>query len=224
MPIFPNAYEEKPTPDGDDKILISDTADSSEVKSTTFSGAVSFLQSAIGWIQTNMLANSSVTSPKLDYNSGIWWEELGRVSLGSASDNISLLNVPARKYLQVKLVVTDVSVGSPVRMNFNSGSGSTYAYSNDGTSTTSQTHIQLTPATTTAPGTYLVDITNSVGTEKQAIYRSIRAAPGASGVIVTSSGAGKWANTADSINRVAFYLINSAVFSVGTELIVLGHD
>ncbi len=190
----------------DDKVLIQDTSNSDALRTVT---AVSI---------ANLVS------------SGMWWEELGRTTLGVAGDTLSLPSLPAKKYLH--LIWHCVAVTNPIQpvLRFNNDTGNNYAitYSqNYGAlvTTVSQSNISVASAASLGVHAGEAKVTNVLADRKmvRAIGVSdanLGAANGSTQIDVT----GKWANTSAQITRVDLINLSTGDFAIGSELIVLGHD
>jgi hypothetical protein len=159
---------------------------------------------------------------------GIWWEELGRTTLGSAGDTISLTPIASRKYLKILASCLPSSQIRPV-IRFNNDSGSNYSYrfslngAADGTAV-SQTAFSDSTASTTEH--YLSwEVVNIAAYEKigYGVWWS-RGTAGAGNAPVRLEGVSKWANTTNAITRVDVVNTGTGDFAIGSELVVLGHD
>jgi hypothetical protein len=196
--------------------------------------ATSKLASDAG-ITSGMLGADSVIATKIDWAStgadgGIWWEELGRTTLSSAGDTISVTPVAARKYLMIFVTATATGGTISTHLRFNNDSGTNYAErtsSNgaaDGTANT-QTSISLQISTGSTPRNTIAFVTNITALEKLVDFRS--SGPGSAGGANApdrKEGLAKWANTADQITRVDVVNAGTGDFAIGSEVVVLGHD
>lgn len=180
-------------------------------------------------VTTDKIADSTVTFAK---TTGIWWEEIGRTTLGSAGDTISVASLPARKYLRILANITATGGTASVALRFNNDSGSNYAetlYSPNGgadVNSTSQAQIGISGATNFQP--YLIDCiaTNDATAMKVVtIQRSSSGGSGAGNAPGRLDITGKWANTTDQITRIDF--INTSGtgdYAIGSEVVVLGRN
>jgi hypothetical protein len=212
------------SPDGDDEAPIVDDSVGS-TKKFTLTLLKEWLQSLVGWITTAMIGADQVTATKIDWaatgaDAGIWWEELGRTTLGSAGDTISVTGLPARKYLRIQGLSLN-SGQNDTFLRFNNDSGSNYSYD----ASVSVTFIALDSGTPSNPIFFTADIINVSNQEKLVGYRTItRGAAGAGTAPVDRNAIGKWANTADAISRVDWVNNGTGDFAIGSELVVLGHN
>lgn len=161
--------------------------------------------------------------------STVWWEELGRTTLGSAGDTISIASFSARKYL--KLIISCLPSGAiTATVRFNNDSGSNYA-------SVSTTNGGAASSSTSATS-FSADVDNSA-VSKFAEFEIVNISNQPKLVIgnmVTenASGAGtypnmrdiraKWQNTSAQITRVDVVNTAAGDFASGSEVIVLGHD
>lgn len=176
----------------------------------------------------------SVDSTNIDFGgsgAGVWWEEIGRTTLGSAGDTISVTPIAARKWLAFKIAVQGTGGTISVAIRFNNDSGSNYAYmssTNGGadSTTTSATSISLTSAVTYANFECSGFCTNIAAKEKlPELHRLIPNTAGAGTAPSSAFFVGKWANTSDQITRIdVLNLSGTGDFAIGSEVVVLGHD
>lgn len=247
MPIFPTGYSQKATPVDNDYIPLADSAASNAIKWTRLSAlitkatgaAVAAVQALTNWVTTAMLQNSSVTSTKINFSTGIWWEELARVTVpaGSPVASIDTGIFPKKKYLKVYFVGACSGGTYAFGMRFNNDSASNYAdaliygagssagYSQSGPS------AQIRASTTVSSGgTWLfdADIYNDATRTKQ-----VSAHTTSDSSVGISAGfgpdnqffSGKWVNSSSQIERIQFIkLAGTSGISQGSEVVVLGHD
>lgn len=160
---------------------------------------------------------------------GIWWEEIGRTTLGSAGDTITVSSLPARKYLLVIIKVID-SGSINVNMRFNADTGNTYAGrdSKSGAAEATyntQSNLFLNPVTAATPMTIEALITNEATQEKILYFSGVaRGTAGAGNVPARTEGVGKWSNTSSQISRIDVFNNSTGDYAAGSEVVVLGHD
>lgn len=184
-------------------------------------------------IDTLQLKNDSVTASKIDWAStgadaGIWWEELGRTTLGSAGDTITVSSIPARKYLRVKAyIINSGSVNDLMRFNNDGSNNYSRRTSANGAADATGTSSSATSATTSTSTPFILeyDVINVATQEKMIVGHKIdiglagaATAPGRVEV------AGKWANTADQITRVDLVNTSLGDYAIGSEIVILGHN
>jgi len=179
-------------------------------------------------VTTDKIADSTVTFAK---TSGIWWEELGRTTLGVAGDTITVNSIPARKYLYIIVSALPVSGTISTEMRFNNDSGNNYAARlsiNGAAEVTagSAALLSISPSTTAAPQFGILRVVNILAQEKLYLAEAVGAGTaGGANIPDRRESIGKWANTAAQITRVD--LINSSGtgdFAIGSEVIVLGRN
>ena len=187
-------------------------------------------------VETPKIKNANVTATKIDWastgaNAGIWWEELGRTTLASSGDTISVSSLPARKYLQIRTNYSSVggTISAHIRFNNDGGANYAYQYATLGgtlTSTTNDSGIIITGTATLINQYVVVDILNISNKEK--LSQFIRTEGNATGAGTAPSSLiciGKWANTSAQINRIDIVNVSgSGDFAIGSELVVLGHN
>lgn len=161
---------------------------------------------------------------------GEWWEELGRATLGSAGDTLTISSLVAKKYLLILVSALPSGAITPW-LRFNNDSGNNYAmrYSASfeaGATLTSQSGISLDPNSTATVVLGRLEIINIATEEKSGIGLAVaRGTAGAGNAPANLEVYGKWANTSNQITRVDLVNTSGAGdFAAGTELIVLGHD
>jgi hypothetical protein len=161
--------------------------------------------------------------------SGIWWEEIGRTTLVSASDTISVASFTAKKYLMV--IVSAIPTGGAVRgtMRFNNDPGSNYAVrvsvngAGDATAV-SQNSIAVDVAAAEVREV-IHEILNIQAQEKEIYTRMASAGTaGAGNLPQRVEAVSKWSNTTAQITRVDIINDQAGDFAAGSELIILGHN
>lgn len=181
-----------------------------------------------------LIANDAILARHINWagtgaDGGIWWEELGRTTLGSAGDTITVNSLPSRKFLKVLVSVEATGGNVTVGIRCNNDSGSNYARrlsTNNSAEATagSQTSLVLGSGFSNVHFA-IIDILNIASKEK--IIRSdvIQAnTAGAGNVPSHDEGFSKWANTSAAISRIDIINGGAGDFAIGSELIVLGHD
>lgn len=178
------------------------------------------------------IAADAVTAEKIDWastgaNGGIWWEELGRTTLGSAGDTITVSSLPSRKYLLVLVdVINSGSINMQLRLNGDSGNN--YAYRTslnggaDGTAT-SQSEGQLVGSNSDSM-TAFIHITNVATKRKMAIGHTVGGVDSAGTAPHRAESQVKWNNTTDSISSVSIVNTSTGDYAIGSEVVVLGHN
>ena len=158
------------------------------------------------------------------------WVELGRTTLGSTSDTISVASLADKRYLM--LLHSGLNSGSiNVGFRFNSDSGNNYnkrANINGGSETTSgatSNCLEVDGGQTANPRFGVGYIANYATKEKlgflHGMYQSTAGAANAPARIESFS---KWANTTDRISSIQGMNFGSGDFASGSEVVVLGYD
>lgn len=184
-------------------------------------------QSVAALIAT-LLPNSSIKKAMIDWSSGIWWEELGRTTLGVAGDTISVTGLAQRKHLRIIFTAKGTGlINQLARFNNDSGNNysSNYSVNSAGSSAfTSASSLSITNGDTSSRYLTTIDVVNTTSLEKLVAIQSAFSAAGAGSAVGMVDIRGKWANTAAPISRVDFINTNTGDFDAGAELVVLGHD
>lgn len=186
-------------------------------------------------IGTANIADDAITATKIDWsstgpNAGIWWEELGRTTLSSSGDTITVDNIPARNYLTIifRAEDTDGTIGGSIRFNNDSGTNyaERYSVSNAAdTTATSQTSALFRGGTGAYPQHVVGTVRNLAAEEKVQYWWGVNPnTDGAGNIPNRVEGVMKWANKVNQINRVDVINNGAGDFAIGSEVIVLGHD
>ncbi len=187
--------------------------------------AYQFQQPYLGWgggLQTLHGASGAVGG----------WVELGRTTLGSASNTITVSSLADKRYLMVLNSMTgnSVSYGSVVN-RFNSDTGSNYAErrSNDGAADgtgVSQGYVNETyGGMGTTPCFGVGYISNLSSKEKLFIsHYNAQKTAGAANAPERWETVGKWANTSNSIDEIIKTSTSTPTYNTGSEVVVLGWD
>lgn len=157
------------------------------------------------------------------------WQELGRTTLGSAGDTISVTPITAMKYLKVEVWVPN-SGSTDTLIRFNGDSSNIYStrYSANGGADTSNTSASSIIATTAENSQKYVEFSliNTAANEKLIFGHALSfGSAGATATPTRWEFTGKWTNTSAQIIRVD--IINAQVgadFAIGAECIVYGHN
>lgn len=183
-------------------------------------------------ITTAKIANDAVTATKVDWattgaDGGIWWEELGRTTLGGAGDTISITTIAARKYLRIYFWgIASGSIRGVFR--FNNDSGNNYAYrtsTNGAADVTANTQSAISTIGTGAFDVLVVlDVINVSAKEKYASGFYVNTTTGVGNPPGRVEIVGKWVNTSAQITRVDVVNDQAGDFASGSEVLVLGHD
>lgn len=160
--------------------------------------------------------------------STVWWEELGRTTLGSAGDTISVTGLASRRYLR-GIVFTYSSGSIQQRITFNNDTGSNYCRTANGgggaDTTVTSTASQVLSGATSSPIFSEFYVLNIAAQEKLHHWEcNERGTAGAANTPVRREGLGKWVNTTDVISRVDILNSSTGDFDTGSQLIILGRD
>lgn len=161
--------------------------------------------------------------------SKVWFEELGRTTLGGSADTISVSSFAARKFLRI--IITLIATGGTIThgIRFNSDSGANYSFGRnlDGAAIStgvSQTSIEPF-ASKSFPVYTTIDVINITAQEKLLMGQSLcQNTAGAGNVIQTSEIYAKWANTAAQITTATLNNGGTGDFASGSSMVILGHD
>lgn len=172
------------------------------------------------------IGDGAVTFAK---TSGIWWEEIGRTTLGSTSDTITVSSLPNRKYLTVYIHLFNSGAIDPA-LTFNGDTGNNYALrvsNNGGADSTSVSRANWTfmVAGGSFPVEAIVSITNISVLEKIGLIHAWEQnTAGAGNAPGRTERIGKWANTAAAISSITLINNGAGDFQAGSEVVVLGHN
>lgn len=186
-------------------------------------------------VVTANITDDAVTAAKIDWATtgvgGIWGEELGRSTLSSPADVITVSSFGARKYLRVIVETRPTGGTNDVFMTFNGDTGNNYAIriaTNGAADTTSvsRPNLSLAPSTAAVPNFITIDILNVSSAEK-AVYAITAgtSTAGAGNAPERREVIGKWSNTSTQITTIAVTNgTGSGDFATGSEVVVLGHN
>ena len=157
------------------------------------------------------------------------WVELGRTTLGSAGDTITVSSLADKRYY---MVLTDtVNSGTVTNFyRFNNDSGSNYSQrtSSDGgadAAGTSSPQYDIGLILNTYPEFTVQYLANLSAKEKLVLSHKVRQnTAGAATAPKRLEGVGKWANTSSAFNRIDAINNQSGDYAIGSEVVVLGWD
>ena len=161
------------------------------------------------------------------------WKEVGRTTLGSNSQNITVSSIPDKRYYMVLGSIDLTGAGTGGGFRFGSGSvdsGSNYAYrqnANGGTDSTAVTQTRAHPVGgySNADEFYVGYIANLSLKEKLLqMHRLYGLGGGAGNDPKRAEYASKWVNTSNPLDTLNFYQGGSDNYVSGSELVVLGWD
>lgn len=187
-------------------------------------------------VTTAKIATDAITATKIDWAStgadgGIWWEEIGRTTLGSAGDTIAVSSFAARNYLMIIFKGTATGGTLDASFTFNSDSGANYAWrgNNNGTLTTgvSASAMPLEAGTVASGGTERcqISINNTTSQEKMMEITTCSVVTAGAGTAPNQFAVvGKWVNTSAQVTTISFANAGTGDFAIGSEIVVLGHN
>lgn len=158
---------------------------------------------------------------------GIWWEEIGRTTLKTAGDTLSVANLPARKYLSFRASIIPSGVVQ-TNLRFNNDSATNYAFrytNNNAVGSTGVSIGQVNDLNNTS--NYLVvvgDVMNVATQVKSGFVKSNDSSTSAATAPNYVEFYFKWANTSVQISRIDILNVGAGDFAIDSELVILGHD
>lgn len=157
------------------------------------------------------------------------WKELGRTTLSSAGDTITVDNLTSKdNILILSNLIPSGAVSGQLRFNNDSSSNYAYRISDNGGSDGSggnDTQLYSYIGTTATQKFSVFSVINNATSEKLVMGDVIDAnTSGAGNAPNRRESFGKWANTSDSITRVDVLNHASGNFASGSEVVVLGCD
>lgn len=173
-------------------------------------------------------ADGSVTPVKLDTDAiGHGFLEIGRTTLGSAGDTLSVASLPTRKYLKFyAYIYVTGTVTVQMRLNNDSGNNYGFRYTLDngvGSGSDAANNVGNYSGSGTVPLFIQGEFINVATVQKLGWQKAISAASGANRPSYVEFYS-LWNNTASAISRIDFINTNTGDFAVGSELVVLGRD
>lgn len=196
--------------------------------------ATSKLASDAG-IGTAKITDDAVTAAKIDWastgaNAGIWWEEIGRTTLETAGDTISVTPLPVRKFLLVLVSLQPTGGTINAYCRFNNDSAANYAYLvavglGAPASSTSANEFRIVSTAVAEDIHATIDMQNIAARIKigraltnEGVNTSAATAP------TSRDSVFKWTNAADSITRIDVINSGTGDYAIGSEVVVLGHN
>lgn len=180
-------------------------------------------------IETSHILANTIEAIKLA-SEARWMEELGRTTLASPGDTITINPITAKKYLLVLGFFLPTGGTLSIRLRFNNDSGNNYAYrsSIDGgadSTTTSTSSSVVDQSNANVTHFTVCDIINVANQEKQVVEQIAgRGTAGAGNAPNRREIVAKWSNTSDQITRIDCINQGTGDFATGSEVVVLGHD
>lgn len=159
----------------------------------------------------------------------IWWQQLGRTTLGSGGDSLSV-TFTAKKYLHIIAHTIDTGGTNNQALTFNADTGNNYArrISINGAADASGAgvaSIACQVATAASPATVILDVVNVAAVEKIVYgYTFARGTAGAAANPDRAELSGKWANTSAQVTTVTITNSGTGDYATGSEITVLGHN
>ncbi len=190
----------------------------------------------VDWLAGNRVRGlSTERTTTTGFNDGFTgvggWTELGRTTLGSAGDTITVSSLADKRYYMV--LTSDINSGStqntPRLGSTSADSGSNYAvrFSRDGAADfaqASQTQLGGTQAGS-FPKFSCMYIANLSAKEKLTILHEVlQNTAGAANAPQRTEQVGKWVNTSNPIDVIQGFNADSGSFNTGSECVVLGWD
>ena len=211
MPKIP-ALPPMTSPDGADQLPIED-ASTGNTKYISLTRLKEWLQSFTAW----------VSKSNIDFNSGVWWEEIGRTELSVAADTIGV-SFAARKHLKIIIFYKAQSGTVDGILRYNNDSGSNYRYTSfSGSDSGNQTSTPLDSGIPASGSVVNVDIEmrNTAGEIK---YGTLTGRSGTSGNAVTTFPIFPAYFGTSQITSLSVINSGAGDFAPGSYVIVLGHD
>lgn len=169
----------------------------------------------------------SIPKSAIDFDDGIWWEEIGRLSLTPAGDTLAITGLTAKKWLRIMVTMkaTGGTIVPSIRLNADSGANYNFRYLVSGTGGTSNSATSWgTIDSSSALITACIDIYNVAAEKKTMSMTSISVPANVATNVLTSQFWGVWHNTANAVSGISFLNGGTGDFAIGSEIIVLGHD
>ena len=159
------------------------------------------------------------------------WKEVGRTTLGSAGDTISVSSLDDKKYYMIlNNCLASGNTNCFVRTNNDTGSNfatrGSYNGASDTTNSSNNAYLPDRGIEESSTDWFGVTYLANLSTKEKLFHTEMSNAntSGAGTAPERAESIGKWANTSDAINRVDF--LNSAAgnFDTNSEVVILGYD
>ena len=157
------------------------------------------------------------------------WVELGRTTLGSAEDDITVTSLADKRYYMVLCDIQQVTsnIRSATRLNADTDSNYATRDSENGgadSTATSGSYIKNSGSLTT-PMFNVQYLSNLSTKEKLMLSHNVgQNTAGAGNAPVRMEAVGKWANTSNAISTIAQYNDQGGSYNTNSEVVVLGWD
>ena len=157
------------------------------------------------------------------------WKELGRTTLGSSGDELSVSSLPNKRYYMVISSILSTT-NNNIAFRANSDTGSNYGYRfelNHGTEFTagSLTNAFMYAATESSNAFSVFHVDNKSDLEKLIIQHNvIQETAGAGTAPSRNEGTNKWANSTDAIDEIIVRNSSTGDYLTDSECVVLGWD
>lgn len=155
-----------------------------------------------------------------------FWEELDRVTLGSAGDLIDTGTFDKKENLMLLYHILKSGDARTDKLRFNADVGSNYARrisDNGGSDSTNVNQTGIEDTTSSSGEEFTVAyVSNTADWEKLGVSNCINQNSAGASVPRSLENYYKWANNSDQINQVSLLNEQSGSFNTGSELVVLG--
>mgnify|MGYP003676403526 CR=1 FL=1 len=187
----------------------------------------------VEWLAGNRIRGTSAEKPVgiLTSPSVGGWVEVGRTTLGSAGDTITVSGLADKRYYMLLANVIPTTGQANGKITFNGDAGSNYSERTSRNGTTDSTQINnsninwLGQSDTSGQYFTTANIANLSSKEKLLIGHDVgQNTAGAGSAPARAEIVGKWANTSSSISSIAINNTASSDYSIGSEVVVLGWD
>ncbi len=185
----------------------------------------------VTWLAGNRIRGTTAERPALGLPSGSvgGWVEVGRTTLGSAGDTISVGSLADKRYYMILCDIQQVTsnIRSATRLNADTGSNYATRDSENGgadSTATSGSYIKNSGSLTT-PMFNVQYLSNLSTKEKLMLSHNVgQQTAGASNAPSRMEAVGKWANTSNAISTIAQYNDQGGSYNTNSEVVVLGWD